>query len=362
MAAGLATVGEEQSTSSKPSTTQTQNQQEWSAVDYYTNLLHSNDNMSIPIAAIETLAQVISRSSSSTTTELLAQLHSASQQLADASFNPISTSCGSSLLLRFLTVQRPPPEMSFQEFKKELVKTVRDFVKGSGRCRRVIAENMADFVRDESVLMVHGYSRVVVQALLYAAQSQKKRFQVYVTESRPYGLGLKTHAILSEAGIDCVVILDSAVSYIMAKADYAVCGAEAVCESGGLVNFIGGYQLALAAKAHGKPMYALAESFKFCRTFPLSQYDLPSSLPLPPLSFPQTPSTPSTSTTIPPTPSRPMLDSPVPTPLSMTDEMTRSNPTLDYTPGELVNLIISDLGVMTPAGISDALLNVYGGE
>lgn len=44
-----------------------------------------------------------------------------------------------------------------------------------------------------------------------------------------------------------------------------------------------------------------------------------------------------------------MLNSAVPTPLSMTDEMTRSNPTLDYTPGELVNLIVSDLGIMTPA-------------
>ena len=43
-----------------------------------------------------------------------------------------------------------------------------------------------------------------------------------------------------------------------------------------------------------------------------------------------------------------MLNSAVPTPLSMTDEMTRSNPTLDYTPGELVNLIVSDLGIMTP--------------
>jgi len=83
--------------------------------------------------------------------------------------------------------------------------------------------------------------RVVVQALLYAAQEQKKRFQVYVTESRPFGLGIKTQAILSKAGIPTQVILDSAVAYIMPKVDAAVVGAEAVCESGGLINFVSLY-------------------------------------------------------------------------------------------------------------------------
>lgn len=105
----------------------------------------------MPIAAVEALAELIQRSSSTTTTELFADLQSASSDLAAASFNPISLSCGTSLFLRFLTLQRPPPEMSFQEFKEELVGRAREFVKGSGKCREVIAENMADFIRDGSV-------------------------------------------------------------------------------------------------------------------------------------------------------------------------------------------------------------------
>ena len=51
-------------------------------------------------------------------------------------------------------------------------------------------------------------------------------------------MGLKTHAILTEAGIPCVVVLDSAVAYVMPKCDMAIVGAEAVCESGGLINFV----------------------------------------------------------------------------------------------------------------------------
>lgn len=226
----------------------------------------------------------------------------------------------------------------------------------------------------------------------------------------------------------------------MGKVDFAICGAEAVCESGGLVNYvgclpvrisirrrsrltlddrrekIGGYQMAIAAKAMGKPLYgtdrylraprfSLTAAFCFCFSntrmklvsptqplpnpsssaelckpqsswpecfssrsptpegsrihgtltpsapSPLSQYDLPNSLPAPPLSFATSTTAASrpSATAVPPTPSRPMLDSPVPIPLAMTDEMTRSNPTLDYTPGDLVHLIVSDLGILTPA-------------
>lgn len=32
-----------------------------------------------------------------------------------------------------------------------------------------------------------------------------------------FGLGLKTHALLTAAGIESVVVLDSAVAYVMAK-------------------------------------------------------------------------------------------------------------------------------------------------
>ncbi|GAA6011565.1 hypothetical protein JCM11491_004690 [Sporobolomyces phaffii] len=323
-------------------------------VKYYSDLLAKSDPLPAPIAAVETLAELVSRCDSKTIQELLNLLRQAGTALASASFNPVAVDSGTSFFLRYLTLQRPPPEMSFDEFKKELVARAREFTKGSGKCRELIAVNMSDFIQDGSTLLVHSYSRVVVQALLYAAQEQKKRFQVYVTESRPFGLGIKTQAILSAAGIPTQVILDSAVAYIMPKCDSCVVGAEAVCESGGLINFIGGYGLAIAAKAVGKPLYALAESFKFTRLFPLSQYDLPSSLPAAPLSFSSAANESSAvESPIPQTPSRPMINSPMPASLTMSDAATLNNPTLDYTTPDLITLILSDLGTMTPS---------YGGE
>ena len=43
---------------------------------------------------------------------------------------------------------------------------------------------------------------------------------------------LRTHAVLTAAGIPCVVVLDSAVAYIMDRVDLVLVGTEAVVESG----------------------------------------------------------------------------------------------------------------------------------
>ena len=91
-------------------------------------------------------------------------------------------------------------------------------------------------------------------------------------------------------------MLDSAVAYVMDKVDFVLVGSEAVVESGGLINAVGSNQMAIIAKAQNKPFYALAErwyslavthheeltrqsSYKFHRSFPLSQYDLPTHNP-----------------------------------------------------------------------------------
>lgn len=41
---------------------------------------------------------------------------------------------------------------------------------------------------------------------------------------------------LEAANISCTLILDSAVGYIMEQVDFVIVGAEAVVESGGIIN------------------------------------------------------------------------------------------------------------------------------
>ncbi|KAJ2151373.1 translation initiation factor eIF-2B subunit alpha [Coemansia sp. RSA 1935] len=120
----------------------------------------------------------------------------------------------------------------------------------------------------------------------------------------------------------------------MEKVDMVLVGAEGVVESGGLINKIGTYQLAIIAQAAKKPFYALAESFKFVRLYPLSQYDLPT-YRSDVLAFKE----------------KSEVDWP--------NELVRSNPTLDYTPPGFITLLFTDLGVLTPSGVSDELIKFF---
>lgn len=46
------------------------------------------------------------------------------------------------------------------------------------------------------------------------------------------------------------------------RVDMVLVGAEGVVESGGIINKIGTYTLAIAAKSHNTPFYVAAESYK----------------------------------------------------------------------------------------------------
>lgn len=133
----------------------------------------------------------------------------------------------------------------------------------------------------------------------------------------------------------------------------------------------GTYQVALIAKAMQKPFYALAESYKFLRHYPLSQTDLPiprlaSSSSGLPLSFPSSmpPQQPSTkiqavlprtaeNDTIPPL----IMVGGGKGKLEMTKEMEELNPTVDVTTPDLIDFIITDLGApLSPTSVSQYLV------
>jgi len=161
----------------------------------------------------------------------------------------------------------------------------------------------------------------------------------------------KTYESLTKAGIPCTVILDSAVAYAMDKVDLVLVGSEAVVESGGLINAVGSYQIALIAKAANVPFYALAESYKFHRMFPLSQYDLPThnekilAFPVPSIAKSSIHTN---------TPSAGNIR-------NLTDEQLQCNPGVDYTKPDLITLVFSDVGILTPEGVSQYLVGMFTG-
>ncbi|KIJ44365.1 hypothetical protein M422DRAFT_252371 [Sphaerobolus stellatus SS14] len=328
----------------------------------YCRILDADHSISMPIAAILALTELIAHSSAGTMFELVSALNGGASILKTSAPNPISLSAGCELFIAFVTTF-PHESDNFDDLKHELIRQGQQYAREASKSRSKISKLLLDFIPDESVvrfylrlrsvsiaygqqILTHAYSRVVEQALLHAYQHGNKRFSVYVTEARPLGLGVKTYESLTKAGIPCTVILDSAVAYAMEKVDLVLVGSEAVLESGGLANAVGSYQIALIAKAANIPFYALAESYKFHRTFPLSQYDLPTHhskiLSFPDPSIASTPIQASSGNL-------------------MSKDQLEYNPGVDYTKPDLITLVFSDVGILTPEGVSQYLVGMFTG-
>jgi translation initiation factor eIF-2B subunit delta len=85
---------------------------------------------------------------------------------------------------------------------------------------------------------------------------------VIVAESAPRFEGRRLALELARRGCRVTVTLDFAAVSSVERVDAVVLGADSVCEDGSVVNKVGSRALALAARASGRPVYALFDRWK----------------------------------------------------------------------------------------------------
>lgn len=252
----------------------------------------------------------------------------------------------SELFSRFITLAPFDDNKTADQCKELMLHRGQMFLKKLNEARNVIAKQCAQFVTDRCVsendirianwklifvicpqrVLTHARSRAVLETLIVAAKSNK-RFHVYVTQSSPDNSGSQMCDELKQADIECTLILDSAIGYIMESVDIVLVGAEGVVESGGIINRVGTYTMALCAREMKKPFYVLAESLKFSRIFPLNQRDLPNDYKF----------------------SRKSLEK----------DLAPAHPLVDYTSPAYITLLFTDIGILTPSAVSDELIKLY---
>ncbi|XP_068750438.1 translation initiation factor eIF2B subunit alpha-like [Montipora capricornis] len=292
------------------------------AVQFFKKCMVDDPGMSTAVAAIQTLLEFMNQNSAETLSELRENLKSVIDVLTKTEGSVASISSGCELFLRFITLASLD-NPDFQECKRVLVVRGQLYLKRAASARTKIAKLCHSFIKDGATILTHSRSRVVLEILKMADQ-QKKRLNVYITESCPDKSGCTMQDQLKEFGIPSTVILDSAVGYIMEKVDLVLVGAEGVVESGGIINKVGTYQMAVVTKAVNKPFYVVAESFKFVRLYPLNQEDVPNSFKY-----------------------------------SEVSSCNGNHPVVDYTPPSYITLLFTDLGVLTPSAVSDELIKLY---
>ncbi|XP_069685234.1 translation initiation factor eIF2B subunit alpha isoform X2 [Periplaneta americana] len=254
--------------------------------DIFGGILEKEHDVSAGMAAIQTLLTVLERDTSETVQELDSNLQAAVDAMKKTDYPVTAVASGSELFLRFITLAK----------------------------------------LDTKRVLTHSKSRVVLKAMKEAARANK-RFEVYITVSSPDNSGQDMCCLLEKENIPCTLILDSAVGYVMEQVDMVMVGAEGVVESGGIINKVGSYTMAMCARELKKPFYVLTESFKFVRLYPLNQHDLPDE-------FKYTSS-------------------------KLKEDLSKEHPMVDYTPPSYITLLFTDLGILTPSAVSDELIKLY---
>ncbi|MBA0598623.1 hypothetical protein Gorai_008379, partial [Gossypium raimondii] len=118
--------------------------------------------------------------------EALAQL--AKAEAWDAT--SISLTAGCDLFMRYVTRTSALEYEDFNSARYRLIERAEKFGEISYKARRIIAMLSQDFIFDGCTILVHGFSRVVLEVLKTAAEN-KKHFRVFCTEGRPDRTGLR---------------------------------------------------------------------------------------------------------------------------------------------------------------------------
>jgi methylthioribose-1-phosphate isomerase len=139
-------------------------------------------------------------------------------------------------------------------------------------CRRIGA-NGEKFIKDGAGILTHCNAGALATAgqgtalsIMFEAHKKRRKFKVYVDETRPLLQGARLTAWeLKQAKIDVVVICDNMAGWLMkqGKISAVVTGADRIAANGDAANKIGTYSLSVLAREHGIPFYLAAPSSTF---------------------------------------------------------------------------------------------------
>ncbi len=224
---------------------------------------------------------------------------------------------------------------SVEELKELVVERCRSFLSYMDSALDRLAEIGSGVLSSGDVVLTHCNSLAAIKVIA-RAHERKGLSRVYATETRPRLQGLITYRMLSQAGVEVVLIPDSAVRHLMRDVDKVVVGADAVAANGAVVNKIGTSLIALAAGERGVDFYVAAETYKF------SPYTLIGEL----VEIEE----------------RDASEVVPPDLLSKHPLLSVRNPAFDVTAPEYITGIITEIGILPPTAAALVLREMYGSE
>lgn len=165
---------------------------------------------------------------------------------------------------------------TYELLKLKVSDRIVEFFKYVDESYEIIRENAEKLLSSYKVFYTHCHSSLSRDVLI-RIHKKNKRIIVINDETRPMLQGRTTANKLSEAGIRVIHTLDSAVASVFlddrySKPDVVIVGSDGITVDGELVNKVGTYNIALAAKEAGVPFYVVTQFMKLdvrSKEFPL---------------------------------------------------------------------------------------------
>ncbi|XP_068135015.1 translation initiation factor eIF2B subunit delta isoform X3 [Hyperolius riggenbachi] len=177
---------------------------------------------------------------------------------------PLSASMGNAIKYIKKEISNMSLQKGEEEAKDELYHCIDNYIREKIQlAAQAISKTAADKIREEDVILVYGCSSLVTFTLC-EAHNTGKRFRVIVADSRPRLEGKETLRRLVSCGIHCTYIMINAISYILPEVSKVFLGAHALLANGYVMSRVGTSQIALIAKAHNVPVLVCCETYKFC--------------------------------------------------------------------------------------------------
>jgi translation initiation factor 2B subunit (eIF-2B alpha/beta/delta family) len=148
------------------------------------------------------------------------------------------------------------------QLRERILREENDYLEWAKDARTKIHRYGAELIPEEGKVFTFTLSETTT-GVFQKAFSDGKKFQLYVTESRPNNDGLITAEVLGKLGIPVFVGIDACLSQLVATTDIMIVGGEAIMADGSAICKVGTYPSALVANEVGIPVYVVVDTMKF---------------------------------------------------------------------------------------------------
>ena len=178
-------------------------------------------------------------------------------------------------LARMERVARENSDLTLPDLKERLLEEAKDIAREDRQTCRAIGKNGRKLIHDGDTVLTHCNAGGLATAdygtalgVIFAAAEEGKDISVIADETRPLLQGARlTTWELKQAEIPVTLICDSMAAQVMheGRVDCIVVGADRIAANGDVANKIGTYGLSVLACAHDIPFYVAA---------PVSTFDM----------------------------------------------------------------------------------------